>query len=193
MQSTWIRKIEIVALVGGLLLLTSYGLGVTSATAAPPVKEDQLAGVTQNWDKVLSAAERFVILTAFNNEVVRDNETGLVWEKSPDRLTVYAWIDALAFCANKAVGGRKGWRLPSFVELSSLVDPNAPSFPTLPAGHPFTNIEAAFYWSATTLTGAGGATNAWGVFFNNGIVGLNGKPSGSFAWCVRGDMNAEVY
>jgi hypothetical protein len=73
------------------------------------------------------------------------------------------------------------------------VDPNAVSSPTLPAGHPFGMIESAFYWSATSLTGPSGATNAWGVFFNNGIVGLNGKPGANFAWCARGGMNAEVY
>jgi hypothetical protein len=50
MQSTWIRKIGIVALVGALWLV-SYGLWGTYTTAAPPVKEDPLAGVTQNWDK----------------------------------------------------------------------------------------------------------------------------------------------
>ncbi len=87
----------------------------------------------------------------------------------------------------------KWWRLPSFVELSSLVDPNAVSSPTLSVGHPFGIIEAAFYWSATSLTGTSGATDAWGVFFNNGIVGLNGKPGTNYAWCMRGDMNAEVY
>ena len=192
MQITSLSRIAIVALAGGLCL-ADYGLGVTPAIADPPVKEDALAGLTQNWDKVLPVNSRFVILPAFNSEAVRDNETRLVWEKSPDRLTVYPWIDALALCANKAVGGRKGWRLPSFIELSSLVDPNTVSSPTLPAGHPITTIEAAFYWSATTLTGAGGITNAWGVFFNNGFVGLNGKPNGFFACCVRGDMNAEVY
>ena len=45
MQSKWIRRIGIVALVGGLWFV-SDGLGVTPA-AAPPVKEDALAGVTQ--------------------------------------------------------------------------------------------------------------------------------------------------
>ena len=38
---------------------------------------------TLQWDRRLRANERFVVLPAFNNNAVRDNETGLVWEKSP--------------------------------------------------------------------------------------------------------------
>jgi len=73
-----------------------------------PAKLDEDPHVTQNWDKVLPAAHRFVVLGAFNNDAVRDNETGLVWEKSPDT-TPMAWSDARGACANKNVGGRKGW------------------------------------------------------------------------------------
>jgi hypothetical protein len=178
------------ALAIGATLALDASVGAENATTIDQSTQPHL----KSWSNIIpNANRRFVVLGDFNSEAVLDRETGLVWEKSPDRLLNYPWIDALALCANKAVGGRKGWRLPSFVELSSLVDPNAVSFPTLPAGHPFGLIEAAFYWSATSLTGPGGATNAWGVFFNNGIVGLNGKPGANFAWCVRGGMNAEVY
>jgi hypothetical protein len=65
------------------LWLVNDGLEVTSATAASPVKEDPDTGLTQNWDKVLPAAERFVILTAFTSDAVLDKSTGLVWETSP--------------------------------------------------------------------------------------------------------------
>jgi hypothetical protein len=186
MQSTWNRFV-IVALVGGLCL-AAYSVEINPAAAAPPVKEDSLLGVTQNWDKVLPAAQRFVVLVAFNNEAVRDNETGLVWERSPG-LTIFGWKDARLHCPNKNVGGRKGWRLPSFPELASLIDPSN-SNPTLPTGHPFSNVQAAHYWSATAL--ADEPTSAWLVDFNLG-VGTGGKTGSGHAWCVRGPMNADTY
>ena len=143
------------------------------------------------WDKQMNAQGRFQVLPAFQNAAVLDKETGLVWEQSPDTGT-RDWGSARTFCANKNVGGRKGWRLPSVPELASLVDPNATSAPFLPAGHPFTNIQSAFYWSATT--DAGDPPDAWTVNFLNGEVDDdNSKSNRHYVWCVRGDMNADQY
>jgi hypothetical protein len=66
--------------------------------------------------------------------------------------------------------------------------------PTLPAGHPFTNIQSSSakgYWSATTM--AANSALAWHVFFDNGLVTGNGKLVSDFVWCVRGPMNADAY
>ena len=144
---------------------------------------------TQRWDQVLPVSQRFVVLPAFNNDAVLDKETGLVWEKSPQTNGVSAANSRLA-CANKAVGGRKGWRVPALPELTSLVDPSVASpGPTLPQGHPFLNVQAANYWSSsahlenTTLT--------WGVGFNNGMaLGLS-KSFDQRIWCVRAGANAD--
>jgi hypothetical protein len=91
----------VVATVLGGWLLANYGPGVTPAVATPPIKEDPLAGVTQNWDKNLPAAQRFAVLSAFGGDAVRDNETGLVWERSP-LITTHVWGVARFECA----GGR---------------------------------------------------------------------------------------
>ena len=97
------------------------------------------------------AAQRFVILPAFNSEAVLDKETGLVWEKSP-QTTSARWIVAHRTCIEKNVGGQKGWRLPSLQELASLVDPSvAPPGLALPPGHPFLAVQSAVYWSATRV------------------------------------------
>jgi hypothetical protein len=151
-----------VVLIGGLVL-ANYGGGVQSvgAQAAAPNpltvildKLDQIltaiGGLAQSnptlrWDQALPAAQRFVVLAAFNSDAVLDRETGLVWEKSP-AVTPHTWSNARFHCANRNVGGRKGWRLSSFAELSSLVDPSvAPPGPTLPPGHPFMNVQSAGY------------------------------------------------
>jgi hypothetical protein len=190
MQSTWIGRVGIVALVGGLWLVNYIGW-ITPATAAPPVKEDALAGFTQSWAKVLPAAERFVILTAFTSDAVLDKNTGLVWEKSP-QMADAKWNVARFICINKIIGGQKGWRLPSIPELTSLIDPSvAPPGPTLPPGHPFVNVQSANYWSATTI--AESPTAAWMVFFNAGAVLNTKRDIKSQVWCVRGPMNADAY
>jgi hypothetical protein len=105
MQSSWIRKIWIVALVGGLCL-ANYALGVSSADADTPSKEGPFAGVTQNWDKNLPSASRFTFLADFGGAAVRDNNTGLVWERAPDN-TTRVWVIALQYCINKNVGGNE--------------------------------------------------------------------------------------
>jgi len=78
-------------------------------------------------------------------------------------------------------------------ELASLVDP-ANSNPALPTGHPFSNVQSANYWSATT--NADNSAHAWSVDLNNGFVsGLHKTFNFTFglAWCVRGGMNADAY
>lgn len=122
-----------------------------------------LSGVPPNWDKALLGASRFVVLAAFNNDAVRDNNTGLVWETSP-QTTAATWNSARFACINKDVGRQKGWRVPAIPELASLIDPSvAPPGPTLPPGHPFPNVQSAPYWSATAF--AESPTDAWHVHF----------------------------
>ena len=147
-----------------------------------------------DWDKNLPIAKRFTILPNFNNEAVRDNNTGLVWERAPANNLV-DWAAATRFCANKVVGGTKGWRLPSVVELASLVDPTvAPMGPTLPAGHPFTNVQSAHYWSATSSLQTHPQPWAWFVNFIDGVVTDVDKTAvQAHAWCVRGPMNTDQY
>jgi hypothetical protein len=187
----YVRMGSIGLVLGGLLLMAGCGSGDESAVAQSSGAID-VSGVTQNWDKHLPAAQRFVVLASFNSEAVRDNETGLVWELAPVA-TEHTWSLARAQCTSRTTGGRKGWRLPSVHELASLVDPSvAAPGPTLPAGHPFTNVLSTLYWSAST--NAEFPTFAWVVGFDDGVVGSTGKANdGVQVWCVRGGMNAEAY
>jgi Protein of unknown function (DUF1566) len=150
-----------------------------------------LSGLPTNWDKALPAAQRFSVLASFNNDAVRDDNTGLVWEKSPQTPTA-TWNGARFICINKNVGGQKGWRLPAIPELASLIDPSvATPGPALPPGHPFHNVQSAGYWSATTS--AEDASDAWFVYFGRGFVDHDSKTSTGHVWCVRGSMTAEAY
>ena len=140
----------------------------------------------KSWSTVIPAAKRFVVLADFNNVAVLDRESGLVWEKSPET-TMHAWTgsDVAQACGNKNVGGRKGWRLPSIQELASLIDPTVvPPGPTIPAGHPFTNVQSATYWSATTVAAL--PTNGWLLTLASGEVNSSPKETMRLVWCVRG-------
>jgi hypothetical protein len=116
-----------------------------------------------------------------------------VWEQAPAATPQTSWLLATFHCINGVtVGGTKGWRLPSVAELASLVD-SANSNPALPTGHPFSNVQSARYWSASTL--ADDPANAWLVLFFDGLVFNINKTDSviSHAWCVRGGMNADRY
>lgn len=156
---------------------------VMLAAVALPVAADPLG----SWDSVINGPGRFRILKDFNNAAVMDRETGLVWERSPDTGT-RDWRGAHRFCIDRAVGNgnRKGWRLPTVQEILSLVDPTRDA-PSLPAGHPFSNVQPDFYWSATTF-GADPAL-AWGGGFENNLTEpgarFTDKTLPFFVWCVR--------
>src|SRR5262245_12544986 len=110
MRDIWVGG-GIVTLVGVMVL----SVMTDRAGAAPPNKPGgpALSTPTQNWDTKLPNDSRFTVLPDFNNQAVRDNETGLVWEQSPDTQPRSS-LAARAKCAQNAekVGGRKGWRLP---------------------------------------------------------------------------------
>jgi hypothetical protein len=166
--------------VFGLVVLGSLWL------AAGPAAADAVGPyyAAPSWDQTLPAATRFIVLSNFNSEAVLDRETGLVWEKSPVASAI-SWPLARVVCTTRTVGGRKAWRLPSFSELASLIDPAvANPGPMLPPGHPFTNIQTnGSYWSATTS--ADNPVGAWGVQFFDGNVLQFQKIGSAYVWCVR--------
>jgi Protein of unknown function (DUF1566) len=143
-------------------------------------------GKPPSWDKVISPGQsRFKVLPQFGGEAVLDKETGLVWERSPSPDPVpWAGIfgGAVARCYSRSVGGRRGWRLPTVEEISSLIDPTQTN-PTLATGHPFTGVQNDGYWSITSTPGG---ISAYFRNFGTGVLGINGTSQLERAWCVRG-------
>ena len=168
-RSKWVSGIGAVGLAVGCLALAGLGSGATPAEA-----QDSPTGQP--------SASRFVVLEAFSNEAVLDNETGLVWETIPARAATI-WKNAGNICAKKTVGGKKGWRLPAVKELATLADHNVYPPPALPAGHPFSNIEFFGYWTSTEHEDY--TMSAWDVNFDYGLVGNDFKVNKNFIWCVR--------
>src|SRR5262249_59851898 len=94
--------IGLCVLVGSLFAI---GARASSAFAEPQPNPDRTTDVSalpQNWSKKLPSASRFTVLSAFGDAAVRDDETGLVWEKTLET-TELSWTDARAACADKDV------------------------------------------------------------------------------------------
>lgn len=147
---------------------------------------------------------------------VCDHQTGLMWEMknasddTPDFTNPhdvdnrYTWTitsdgdntnpDGTAFtdflarlngeiagsAPSEQLGGHSDWRLPTSAELQTIVDCNFS-----PCINPvFGPTTADLYWSSTSFTIP--PANAWGVNFNNGVVGGGNKDGDFHVRAVRG-------
>ena len=86
------------------------------------------------------------------------------------RIITYNWDDAqsvfIATLNAKNYGGFSDWRLPTFKELSSIVNSGTYS-PAINTDY-FPNTKSSYYWSSTTH--AGDTSSAWCVNFSDGDV-----------------------
>ena len=141
----------------------------------------------QSADQTQSA--RFEVLEEFEGVAVQDRQTDLIWERHPSGASL-SWANAPKHCALKSIGGRSGWRLPSFLELMTLVQPsldlNSTSL-SLPTGHPFRGVQATSYWTSTPLDSD--ARQAYSVDFIAGDVSIRYKNQVHPTWCVRAGLS----
>jgi hypothetical protein len=116
---------------------------------------------------------------------VTDNVTALLWQQSAST-TVFTWGAASTvgtaqnYCATLTLAGFSGWRVPSLVELTSLIDPaNSPAingafFPAVPV--------FSSWWTSTPLAGG---TDVWIVTAGIGLPTTGGTNAMSNVRCVR--------
>ncbi|MDZ4733665.1 MAG: DUF1566 domain-containing protein [Nitrospirota bacterium] len=184
-RSQLVRALGILTVGVGLILNLSVSVQASDAID-DPVRQPHL----KSWSNIIpDPNRRFIGLADFNQEAILDRETGLVWERDPSAIDsgIDSWSVAAFKCIRKAVGGRKGWRLPAVHELASLVDVSVSADAVrLPPGHPFQNIGLDFYWTATTY--AVDVNRAWVVRFLGGGVVTEDKPVAHPFWCVRGGI-----
>lgn len=95
---------------------------------------------------------------------VCDGVTGLVWERQP-KPDLVDLDGALAYCAALVVGGFADWRLPTRIELVSLLAHEKP--PPLIDGDAFPGTVTDYYWTSSIVTGN---NRSYGVDFNSGDV-----------------------
>lgn len=136
--------------------------------------------------------------TDLGNGVVRDDLTCLEWEKAPATVAAdtSSWDGALAYCDKLALGSNADWRVPTRVELVSIVD-----FSKSPAidGSAFPNAKGGYHRTSSDWIldikqiGAGaGKDFAW---IYNMSVGLTSnaysRASAAEVRCVRGNGAGE--
>jgi hypothetical protein len=117
--------------------------------------------------------------------IVTDRVSGLVWQRTPSSAT-YTREAAAAYCASQTVDNHSDWRVPSLIELVSLVDFTV-SHPSID-GVTFPGTQAGSYWSSTVC--ASSSSDNWRVSFDDGststsTVGI--APDPALVRCVRSD------
>jgi len=128
-------------------------------------------------------------------DTVLDDLTCLTWQKSPPS-TTYVWQDAIDYCEGLSLGGHDDWRLPTRVEMASIVDfTKGPAIDTTA----FPGASGAFHktssdWILTIeQRGAGaGKDFAWAYNTGDGIVSnAYSKATAARLRCVRSDGAGE--
>ncbi len=145
-----------------------------------------LGDLVPSWDQTLTSngcgSARWSCV--MGNVAVLDNETGIVWERTPSNAPALDWFTAIQVCDQTQTGARMGWRLPTAEELLSVHDPSSYQ---LPANSPFTGVDGNSFWSSTSAPGNESSARYIGFNFASASV-IDDKRDTTFAgaWCVRG-------
>lgn len=114
---------------------------------------------------------------------VTDAVTGLMWQKAagPGAMT---WAAARTHCSTTAnTGAHTDWRLPSKIELLSIVDYAAPLSGAAISPSFQSPTSGALFWSNTPVAGAPAA--AWSVDFDTGNATYDAVTGEEYVRCVR--------
>ena len=147
----------------------SFMLGGATATT--------LLVIAAGWVRADAPADRYVIDSA--QMTVTDTRTGLIWQQTVST-SYYTWADASAYCVGIRSGFTSaGFRLPTFKELMTLLDPTRSNPPVDPKAFPSTPTE--WFWTASDRNPMGIAA----VSFMNGETGFFAASDALRVRCVR--------
>jgi len=111
---------------------------------------------------------------------VTDKVTGLMWQQATPAGT-YTWSQAKAYCPTLTPAGYSDWRLPTLIELISLVDFGR-SNPAIDTTY-FPSTPSNYFWSASLVTGS--SNSGWPVYFGSGDLAGRVLSLTYYIRCVR--------
>jgi hypothetical protein len=113
----------------------------------------------------------------------QDPKTGMEWQyESPGEMT---WYEALEYAKSLSLGGKDDWRIPTVLELDTLLDKKTlfdKMRPDMRKEVPFRDILP--YWSSTTF--APNTYSAWIAMFDGAYILSYYKSNYYHVRCVRG-------
>jgi hypothetical protein len=160
--------------------------GVDSSDAAPAATcgEPGRGNVWAAWPLPDPAGPRFDTSTP---DVVIDPKTRLTWQRQASG-SLLAWDDANTYCACLALAGHDDWRLPTRIELVTIVDPRRQDPSIDVAAFPDTPV--TWFWSGSPV--AGDDRVAWYLSFMDGNTHEGAREVTYGTRCVRGAAAARL-
>lgn len=100
-----------------------------------------------------------------SENILKDTKSGLLWQDNKEAKTLkLSFKDSQEYCENLELDGVKGWSLPKFMEIFSIVDTKVYN-PTL--DKKFKNFVPEDYW-CDKLFGTGKSSEAFVINFKSG-------------------------
>lgn len=121
----------------------------------------------------------------FNDQPIVDRKLAVMWAPRASE-TMLSWDETLSYCRALKLAGYSDWRLPTKIELESIVNPDVvgqtPASKGVPLYGPFSTPSEGYLFSGTLVPGHKNAP--WIMNIRNGHV-FNGQGYRAFARCVR--------
>lgn len=122
-----------------------------------------------------------ILLAAGKPDVVLDERNHIYWQDNMESAqSSEDWKDAVNYCQALTLDGIRGWRLPTFRELFSVVDFGKVNPAVLDA---FVHTAEGTYWTSTPF--AANASRAWTIDFRSGVTYYSYKRTNHAVRCVK--------
>ena len=153
---------------GGAGGLAGAGAGGSGTAGAGAACASATCQADREWTQRPVAADAPpASVYVMTEKTVTDTVTGLVWQRIGG-VAGARWNDANNYCGALTLEGQGGWRLPTLIELESLVDYSRSKPAIEPTAFPRTL--AMDHWTSTMFYLPGDSGNWWTVRFATGAT-----------------------